>query len=166
MNDIIVSEIMNGVTALAFGLAIIICVAWIVTNVVAALRQRTNTRTRAEIYNRLIDKFGTAPEFIDFLKSDAGLQFIEENTAPDSVPLTKILGSIQLGVILVLLGGGLLVIGNIFGGSLGGDLYIILTVSGTVGLTVGVGFLISAGIAYKLCRAWGILAPVKEQAKA
>ena len=157
MNDLIVSEVMNSVTALVFGVAIIISVAWIVINVVTALKQRANTRTRAEIYNRLIDKFGTAPEFIAFLQSDAGLKFIEENTVQTSVPLTKILASIQRGIILGLPGTGLLVLGNIFGGSLGGDLYIVLTVSGTVGMMIGIGFLISAGISYKLCKAWGIL---------
>jgi hypothetical protein len=157
MDDLIVNNILNGITALAFGVAIIISVAWIVVNVVTALKQRANTRTRAEIYHRLIDKFGTAPEFIAFLESDAGMKFIEENTVQTSVPLTKILASIQRGIILGLLGAGLLVLGNIFGGSLGGDLYIVLTVSGTIGMMIGLGFLISAGISYKLCKVWGIL---------
>ncbi len=157
MNDLIVNEIVSGITSLFFGVTIIICVTWIVINVLSSLKQRANTKTRAEIYSRLIDKFGTAPEFIAFLQSDAGLKFIEENTVQTSVPLTKILTSVQIGIILSLLGFGLLVTGNVFGESLGGDLYIVLTVGGTIGLTIGVGFLISAAISYKLCKSWGIL---------
>jgi hypothetical protein len=126
--------------------------------VVAALRQQANTRTRAEIYNRLIDKFGTAPEFVAFMESDAGLNFIEENTVQPAAPLGKILASTQIGVVLTLLGAGLLVTGNVFGESLGGDLYIVLTVGGIVGLMIGIGLLISAGISYRLCRAWGMVA--------
>ncbi len=136
---------------------IISCISWIAVNVVTALKQRANTRTRAEIYNRLIDKFGTAPELIAFLQSDAGLKFIEENAVQSTVPLTKILGSMQIGIILTLLGAGLLVTGNVFGGSLGGDLYIVLTVGGIIGLMIGIGLLISAAVSYRLCKTWGIL---------
>lgn len=161
MNDIIVSEILNHITAAVFGVVIIICTAWIVITIVAALKQRANTRTRAEIYNRLIDKFGTAPEFIQFLQSDAGLKFIEENMAQSGAttlaPLGKILASIQIGLVLALLGAGLLVTGNILGGSLSGDSYIGLAVGGCVGLMVGTGLLISAAVSYRLCKAWGIL---------
>ena len=157
MNDIIVKEILNSITTAVFGIAIIICVAWVVVTVVTALKGRANTRTRAEIYNRLIDKFGTAPEFIHFLQSDAGLKFIEENTVQAAAPLGRILASMQIGIILTLLGAGFLVTGNVFGESLGGDLYIVKTVGGIVGLTTGIGLLISAAISYRLCKAWGIL---------
>lgn len=165
MNDLIIREIINGVTALVFGVVIIICISWVAVTVVTALRQRANTRIRAEIYNRLIDKFGTAPEFIAFLESEAGLNFIEENTVQSAVPLGKILVSIQIGVVLTLLGTGLLITGNVFGESLGSDLYIVLTVGGIIGLMVGVGLLISAGISYRLCKAWGMLAN-KEKSRA
>ena len=157
MNELIVNGIVNGITALFFGVTIIICVSWIAINIVKALKQRANTRTRAEIYSRLIDKFGTAPEFIAFLQSDAGLKFIEENAVQTGAPLGKILASLQIGVILTLLGIGVLVLGNIFGSSRGGDLYIALNIGGTAGLMIGVGFLISSAISYRLCKIWGIL---------
>ena len=157
MNDIIVSEILNSITTTVFGVVIIVCAAWIVVTIVTALKGRANTRTRADIYNRLIDKFGTAPELIAFLQSDAGLKFIEENTVQPAEPLGKILASIRIGVVLTLLGAGLLITGNIFGESLGGDLYIVLTVGGIVGLMIGIGLLISAAVSYRLCKTWGIL---------
>lgn len=157
MNELIVNEIVNGVTALFFGIAIIISAAWIAINIVRALKQRANTRTRAEIYNRLIDKFGTAPEFIAFLQSDAGLKFIEENAVQTGGALGKILAALQIGIILTLVGIGLLMLGNIFGSSRGGDLYIVLNITGTVGLMIGIGFLISSAISYRLSKTWGIL---------
>ncbi len=138
-------------------MVIIVCAAWIVVTIVTALKGRANTRTRADIYNRLIDKFGTAPELIAFLQSDAGLKFIEENTVQPAEPLGKILASIRIGIVLALLGAGLLITGNIFGESLGGDLYIVLTVGGIVGLMIGIGLLISAAVSYRLCKTWGIL---------
>ncbi len=156
MNDLNVNGIMGNLSTMALGMTVIISVAWIVVNFAKGLKQRANTRTRADIYNRLIDKFGSAPEFIDFLKSDAGLSFIEENVVQTAVPLSRILTAIQIGIVLSLLGAGLLITGNIFGGSLGGDLYIVLAVGGVIGLMIGLGFLISAAISYRLCKAWGL----------
>ncbi len=93
-------------------MVIIASISWIVVTVVAAFRQQANARIRAEIYNRLIDKFGTAAEFVAFMESDAGLNFIEENTVQPAAPLGKILASTQIGIVLTLLGRGLLITGN------------------------------------------------------
>lgn len=141
---------------MALGITVIISLAWITVSIIRTLKQRANTRTRADIYNRLIDKFGAAPEFIEFLKSDAGLSFIEENVVQTQSPVKRILNSMQTGIVLALLGAGLLITGNIFGESLGGDLYIVLAVGGIIGLMIGFGLLISAFVSYRLCNAWGI----------
>ena len=162
MNDLIVKEIVSGITALVFGVVIISCLTLIVVTVVRELKGRANTRTRADIYNRLIDKFGTAPEFIACLQSDAGLKFIEENMVQTAAPLSKILFSIQLGVVLTLLGLGLVFTGNYYGASLSEDSNIALSIGGIVGLMTGAGLLISAAISYWLCKAWGILG-IKEK---
>jgi hypothetical protein len=39
----------------------------------------------------------------------------------------------------------------------------VLTVGGIVGLMIGVGLLISAGISYRLCKAWGMLTTNERQ---
>ncbi len=161
MDDLIVNSVMNTVSAVVIGATIIICSAWIITSIVRSMRQRANTRTRAEIYNRLVDKFQTAPEFIEFLQSDAGLRFIEEQTVEARQPLTTILTSIRLGVSLALIGLGMITVSNIWDNILGTDLYIVLALGGTVALTAGAGFIISAAISYKICKLWGLMPDVK-----
>ena len=140
-------------------IAIIFSVAWITIKIVMALKQRANTRTRARLYERLIDKFETAPEFITFLQSDAGLQFIEETGPKPAAMLGRILVSIQIGIVVLLLSLGLVLIANVFGPPLRitGDFYQILTLCGMVGVTIAVGLLVSAGISYRICKAWGLL---------
>lgn len=151
---------MNGIfenlTMASLGISLIICIAWIITNITRSLKQRANTRTRADIYNRLIDKFGAAPEFIAFLQSDAGLRFIEENTVEPAAPVGRILTSMQAGVVLSLVGLGLLFIAGTEN-SVGHDFYIIVMMIGIVGLAIGVGLLASAYVSQRLCKAWGIL---------
>ena len=161
MDDLTVNSVLNTVSAVVIGATIIICCAWVVTSIVRSMKQRANTRTRAEIYNRLVDKFETAPEFIEFLQSDAGLRFIEEQTVETSQPLTTILGSIRLGVSLALIGLGMITVSNIWDNTLGNDLYIVLALGGTVALTAGAGFIISAAISYRICKSWGLMPDVK-----
>lgn len=155
---------MNTISAVVIGSTIIICAAWIITSIVTTLKQRANTRTRAEVFNKLIDKFGTAPEFIEFLRSDAGLRFIEEQTVEYSPMLTKILGSVRFGVSLTLIGGGTLIFANAWDIILGNDIFTIIALAGTVALTAGVGFIIAAAVSYRLCRSWGLI-PSIEKAK-
>lgn len=151
-----INGFLENLVAAVFGVVLIICVAWIIINITRTLKQRANTRTRADIYNRLIDKFGTAPEFITFLQSDAGLRFIEENTVEPASPVGRILTSMQIGIVLSLLGLGLLFIAGTEG-SVGHDFYIIVTMIGIVGLMIGVGLLASAYVSQRLCKSWGIL---------
>lgn len=163
MDPLSLNNLINGITSIVFGVTIIVSVAWLAVKIGTAIKQRADMRTRAEIYNRLIDKFGTAPEFIEFLKSDAGIRFIDENTVEKIGPLGKILTAVSVGLVLTMLGIGLVVTGNIFGNSLGGDLYIVLAVGGVCALMVGIGLLISAAISYRLCKAWGLVTAPKRQ---
>ena len=67
---------------------------------------------------------------------------------------------------LVLAGIGALALGNIFDNTLGGDLYIVLVVGGTIVLMLGAGFLFSTFITYRLSKAWGLLgSETKAEAK-
>src|SRR5215813_8638315 len=150
MDDLSVNSISNTVAAVVIGPTIIISTTWIIISILQSIKERANTRTRAEIYNKLIDKFGSAPELVEFLKIDAGSRFIEEQTVEPSQPLMKIMGSIRLGVSLALVGVGTLVVANLWDNTLGRDLFNMIALAGTVALTAGAGFIISAAISYKL----------------
>lgn len=164
MDQLIVNSLLNTVSAVVIGSTIIIASAWVITSIVTSMKQRANTRTRSEVYNRLIDKFGSAPVLIEFLQSDAGLRFIEEQTVEPSQPLVKILGSIRLGTSFGLVGLGMLVFANIWDNALGRETFLTLALGGTVAVTAGAGFIIAAAVSYKLCRMWGLI-PVVDTPK-
>jgi hypothetical protein len=149
--------VLNTISAVVIGSTIIICCAWIVTVIVNSIRHRANTRARMEIYNKLIDKFSSAPELIEFLQSDAGLRFIEEQAVEPSQPLTKIMSSIRLGVSLALVGIGTLAVSNTWSWEFGNELYTAVALGGTIALTAGLGFIIAAAISFKLCKLWGLI---------
>ena len=164
MNDEMLNHFMQNFVPMVIGVVLIIASAWVIGIVVTAFKDKSNMRTRADLYNRLMDKFGSASEFVDYLQSETGRQFFEELPVNNPSPIHKILKSIQIGIILLLLGIGLLLLANIYGESLGGDLYIVLAVGGTIALMIGAGFLISTGISYYLSKSLGLL-PTDEKSE-
>jgi len=128
--------------------------AWVLSLIVGAFRHRAHLRAQAEFHNRMMDKFSTADEFAAYLQSDAGKSFFENLTSEPSTPLNKILSSIQKGAITALLGVGLIVLGKSFTPQEGGN---VMFVIGVVSLMIGVGFLASSAISYRLAKSWGII---------
>ena len=79
--------------------------AWILWLVFRRFQVLTHARAqRTETFNRLIDKFGTAREFVDFLQSDAGRKVLEDPIAPPTDPRTSVRRFVQGGIILLGLG--------------------------------------------------------------
>ncbi|MEJ7700331.1 MAG: hypothetical protein WKF71_11895 [Pyrinomonadaceae bacterium] len=97
----------------------------------------------------------------NILESETGRQFVEEITVQGAAPTSKILGSIQKGVIMTLIGFGMVFLANLF---FGGDLFNVIAVGGTIALMLGIGFLVSTVITYRLSKSWGLMS-VQEKPK-
>ncbi len=154
MDDQTLHHFMEDLTSIVFGLTLIIASAWVITVVVKAFKEKSIMRVRANLYNRLLDKFSSGNEFAVYLESETGRRFVEEITVQTAAPTSKILGSIQKGFIMTLIGFGLIVLANLF---FGGDLFNVVAVGGTIALMLGVGFLISTAISYRLSKSWGLI---------
>jgi hypothetical protein len=118
-----------------------------------ANRRRSNVvKAQTEMQTRLLEKFGSSQEMLQYLQSDAGRKFLESATIEQTTPYGRILGSASVGVILSMLGLALLLVrGQVAGGEAG------FIVTGTLFLALGVGFLLSAAVAYALSKAWGLI---------
>ena len=131
--------------------AIAVTVIWVTS--ASNRRREAEARAQADVHNRLIEKFGTSKEFVDFMQTDGGKVFLKPLPVTNpAAPYRKILASITTGVILTMLGIALLVMHAVVfdheEGALG---------SGIIFLMIGIGFLASAAISYRLSKAWGIL---------
>ena len=83
--------------------------AWILWLLFRRYQVQTLARAqRTETFSRLIDKFGTAREFVDFLQSDAGRKVLEDPIAPPVDPRMSVRRFVQCGIILLGLGIALL----------------------------------------------------------
>ena len=115
-----------------------------------------------EVHNKLIEKFNSVQELASYMESDAGRRFLEaapipitlsgERRVPNAV--ARVLTPLQIGVVLVLLGAGLLALRHA-----SPDMDIPMRVLGTIILMPGAGFIISAGITWFLAARLGLMPP-------
>ena len=118
------------------------------------LSRRGQERSRAQfdLQRRMLEKFGSASEFVAFLESDSGRKFLETVSSETQTQAARIFGSIQKGAIFTLIG----VVGFGVVAYDPGDLVPLAVPSG-IALAVGLGYLISAFATYKLSKQWGLL---------
>jgi hypothetical protein len=138
------------IVAIVSSFGFIPAIIWVIFSYVRRVKV---ARMQAEVHSKLIDKIGSSPEFLTYLDTEAGKRLVAslgmEQTRHE--PYSGILGSVQRGVILLLLGIALLALGKQFAGAEEGFL-----ISGGLAIALGAGFLISAGISYPLSKKFGL----------
>ena len=147
MNDQMLHHFMEDLMPMVVIPTMVIAFAWVISLIIAAFRHRAHLRAQTDFHNKMMEKFSSADEFTAYLQSEAGRSFFDNLSNEPATPLSKILGSIKKGAILVLLGLGLFSMSNIFGTL---DSRNIMLIIGTVSMTVGLGFLVSSAVSYRL----------------
>lgn len=138
-----------------------VALAWVIGKIIGAFRQRARLRAQAELYNRILEKFGSAEEFTAYLQSTDGRSFFENQAIEPAAPLGKVLNSVKIGTILLIVGGGFFVLSLIAKTE---DAIFALDVVCVVAVTLGIGFLVSSFISYRLAKSWGIIQPPQSNA--
>ncbi|MGA8184598.1 MAG: hypothetical protein WB819_13245 [Terriglobia bacterium] len=127
-----------------------VAVFWVVFSTIRRLKV---ARVQAEVHSKLIDKVGSSQEFLTFLETDSGKKLVASIgiEQPSRNPYNRILVSVQAGVILVCVSIAFLVTGINFADVAEG-----FKILGGLGLALGIGFLISAGLSYRLSKSFGL----------
>ena len=124
----------------------IVWIVWLSTNA-----KNRRAQAQAEVQTKLIDRFGTSKEFIEFLQSPAGQRFVsgvEVSTA--FYARDRIIRGFGTGIVISLLGLGFLAIW-VFDHN-GGFIY-----PGFILLGLGLGFFLSAVVSLKLSKSYGLV---------
>ncbi|MFA6957583.1 MAG: hypothetical protein WC538_17055 [Thermoanaerobaculia bacterium] len=109
----------------------------------------------ASVQNRMLERFGSAQEFTEFLKTPEGRSYmlVAVEKGEGGQP-ARILASIRWGVVMAALGIGFLALSA----AVDND----FVVPGVLMLSLGVGFLASSLISSRLARSWGMLSHESE----
>ena len=147
-----------GVTLL--GASILGVLIWLVKTGIDHRRWLRLTRTQTEIHTKLLDRLGTNEELMAYIQSPAGRRFLE--SAPISLeqeprtttaPVSRILWSMQAGVVLGALGLGFWLVQTRTTLELSEGFWII----GVLIAALGFGFLASAALAYAISSRLGLV---------
>lgn len=135
-------------------------IGWLIRYAVGHRRWLRTVKIQTDVHSRLMERFSSNDELMTYIQSPAGRQFLQglpaaPGTASSpsvSAPLTRILWSVQAGVVLVCAGIGLLTIKRY----MFDEVAEILLVWGVLGLSVGVGFVLAAAASYILSHRLGL----------
>ncbi len=143
-------------------LSIIACVLGLSVWVIATnIRRSRWGKQVADLHAKLLDRITGSQDLIAFLEGEAGRKYFESLAFDMKDSVSRILNGIQAGVVLALVGLCLLVVR-----SAQDDLATrkALLLIGAPLTALGIGFLVSAAISYRLSKALGLLPKNGQQA--
>ena len=153
-------DFLNNIVPLLAFACFLITLYWIVRVFMENRRWNRVFKLQSEVHGRLIDKFSSNQELAGYMETDAGKRFLEaapiavnfeqDRRVPNAV--ARVLTPLQIGVVLVLLGTGLLFLRHA-----GPEMDIPMLVLGTVCMMPGIGFILSAGLTWILAARLGLM---------
>lgn len=146
---------MNNVSEIVGPIVSLGVLAWVVRIWLAHRRFNKVVQLQADMQNKLLEKFDTSQELVEYLRTDGGAGFMEtlRSAAEERTsPFARIFNSLQWGVALTFAGAALLFIQQQLRSQDEGTLIL-----GTMCLAIGLGLLVSGAVAYALSRSWGLI---------
>ena len=145
---------------------VVVCLAlgWLVRTTLDYRRWLRASKVQVEVHQKLFDRLSSNDDLMRYIQTPAGQRFLD--SAPISVdagpraagvvsaPVSRILWSVQIGVVLAAGGVGLQWVSTRVPTEVGQFLSFV----GVMALMLGVGFVASAGVAYVISRRLGLLA--------
>jgi len=135
---------------------------WIIRTLVEYRRWHRISKVHTEVHNKLMDRFTANEDLLAYMQTPAAQRFLESAPLPiDSpsrpvgAPFSRILWSVQVGVVLAAGALGLLYVSGRVIAEVSQPLFAV----GVLALTIGVGFVVSAGASFLLSRRLGLLEP-------
>ena len=146
----------------AFGLAASVLI-WLIRTLIDYRRWLRLTRIQTEAHTKLLDRLTSNEDLMAYIQSPSGRRFLESAPIaldggapkPVSAPVSRILMSLQAGVVLAAGGAGFIYASGRVLEDVGPGLFTI----GVLGIAFGAGFFASAILAYGLSERLGLLAP-------
>lgn len=150
--------VLLGITVVVSGLV------WVIRTLVDHRRWLRQSRVQVEVHSKILDRMTTNEDLLAYAKTPAGSRFLESapidpgtSPAAPAAPFGRIIWSVQAGVVLIALGVGLFLAQM----SLIDEVRAGFKLIATVIVSLGVGFVASAAVAYRVSSRVGLL-PAKE----
>lgn len=168
-NERVWREMMEGVWIFMVMIIVTGTFLWVIRTLIEHRRWSRLTRTQAEVHNKLMDRFTSSEELLTYIQTPGGKRFLEStpisiDPGPRAVsaPVSRILWSVQVGLILAAAGFGLQFVSRNIEKAVAQP----LLAMGTLAVAIGLGFLVSAVVSYLLSKRLGLLGPAATETPA
>ena len=136
---------------------------WIIRLIVMQRRWNRTSKVQFDTHAKLLDRFTSNEDLLAYVQTPAGRRFLEATPIPlqedqprtIGAPLSRILWSVQAGVVLAAGGLGMLYVSSRFTDEPAQFFMVV----GVVTIALGAGFMMSAVAAYALSRRLGLMEP-------
>lgn len=132
---------------------IAVSVVTIIRSLLDNIRRTKSDRLQAELYTKMLDKFGSSTDLVAYLQTESGMNLLRSDAPEQPAAYSRILNAVQFGIIGAVVGGALLWLGRMFHG----EAEEVLMVAGTLVLAAGGGLLLAGAAAYGLSRHLGLV---------
>jgi hypothetical protein len=163
------AAILAGTGLFIFFMTLLITAGSMAQQVVAYRRWVRQTRMQIDVHTKILDRMQSNEDLLAYVQTPAGRAFLEfapagpaPETRVSSAPFGRILWSVQAGVVLAALGIGL----RFAQGSVPEEIIPAFTVLGIIVMSLGLGAVISAIVAYVLSSRLGLLPSRKQETNA
>jgi len=155
-------DILAGLAALTVFATVIGFLAWLLRAIIDYRYWLRASKTSNEAHNKVFDRLTANEDLLAYIQSPAGQRFLAtapvsiDVTRPVGAPVSRILWSVQAGIVLALGGIGLWVARNFIAFE---EIAQLLTVISVLAVALGIGFVLSALVSYALSHRLGLLPP-------
>jgi hypothetical protein len=157
-------EVMGAAFVLCGFIAFFTTVGWLGRLIVDYRRWLRATKTQTDVHAKLFDRLTSNEELLAYIQTPSGQRFLQSAPVPldagpraIGAPISRILWSVQAGIVLAVVGVGLWFAKSNAIEELTGPLNIVAILI----VALGVGFAISAGVAYAISERLGLMEPPK-----
>jgi hypothetical protein len=153
-------NVLGGIAGLSIFATIVGFLVWVVRSLISYRSWQKVVKIQTDAHQKIFDRLGSNDELLAYIQSPAGQRFLTStSTAVDlsprtiGAPIGRILWSVQAGVVIAIAGTGLYVAKSLVIEELAQVLHVISILA----IALGVGFVVSALVAYLLSQRLGLL---------
>jgi hypothetical protein len=143
-------------------LVVVGTLVWLIRTLVEHRRWNRLSRTQVEVHGKLMDRLTSNEELMAYMQTAAGKRFLESAPIPldssprtVSAPIGRILWSVQVGLVLAMVGFGLQFVAH----TIDKDVSQPPQAMGVLAVFIGLGFILSALVSFLLSKRLGLLTP-------
>jgi hypothetical protein len=137
-----------------------VVLTWLIRTTIEHRRWSRLAKTQAEVHNKLMDRFASNEDLLNYIQTPVGKRFLESApilleqppTRPVSAPIGRILLSVQAGLVMLAAGIGMQFVSM----SIDKEAAQPMAALGTLGIAIGIGLVVSAAASFLLSRRLGL----------